>query len=256
MPDLFLSRYPAAPIPVSRTGKVTIGRSNLNAIILTEARVSRFHAKIEWQEVPYFYVLTDLGSANGTYLNGKKIGGLQPRALKDRDKIRIASTVFTARFVDGPEIIMEEYEDLMEETYHDQTEIIGPSKISKLQQRPAFSGDLEHLCAIELFQILDTGAKTGLLTIKTKTGDACFTILRGKVLTALYKNLLGEKAVFEILKCSRGMFEFLPELVDIKNPQIELATSLLLMEGCRLLDEANVKAPPAGTPASKASKRK
>ena len=74
MPDLFLSRYPAAPIPVSRTGKVTIGRSNLNSIILPEARVSRFHAKIEWQELPYFYVLTDLDSANGTYLNGKKIG--------------------------------------------------------------------------------------------------------------------------------------------------------------------------------------
>jgi hypothetical protein len=207
-----------------------------------ELRVSRFHAQIEWQEFLNYFILTDLGSANGTYLNGKKIRPRELHPLKDWDKIRIASTVFTARFVDDPQSITDEFQELTEQASHDKTELIELSKITSLQQQPAFSGDLEHLCAIEIFQILEAGAKTGLLTIKTNIGDGSYTILKGKVLTAQFKDLLGEQAVFEILKCTRGTFEFLPELVDIKNPQIELATSMLLMEGCRLLDEANLQA--------------
>jgi pSer/pThr/pTyr-binding forkhead associated (FHA) protein len=242
MPNLFLVRYPEAPIPVSITGKTTIGRSNLNSTVLMELRVSRFHAQIEWQEFLNYFILTDLGSANGTYLNGKKIRPRELHPLKDWDKIRIASTVFTARFVDDPQSITDEFQELTEQASHDKTELIELSKITSLQQQPAFSGDLEHLCAIEIFQILEAGAKTGLLTIKTNIGDGSYTILKGKVLTAQFKDLLGEQAVFEILKCTRGSFEFLPELVDIKNPQIELATSMLLMEGCRLLDEANLQA--------------
>ena len=242
MPNLFLVRYPEAPIPVSITVKTTIGRSNLNSTVLMELRVSRFHAQIEWQEFLHYFILTDLGSANGTYLNGKKIRPRELHPLKDWDKIRIASTVFTSRFVDDPQSITDEFDSLTEQASHDKTEVIELSKITTLQHQPAFSGDLEHLCAIEIFQILEAGTKTGLLTIKTNNGDGSYTILKGKVLTAQFKNLLGEKAVFEILKCTRGTFEFLPELVDIKNPQIELATSLLLMEGCRLLDEANLQA--------------
>jgi len=163
--------------------------------------------------------------------------------LSERDKVRIASTVFTVRFVDDPNAIVDEYEDLMQQSSREMTEIIGPSRMASLPQQPSFSGDLEHLCAIELFQILETGEKTGLLTIKTAAGDGCYTILKGKVLTAQFKNLLGENAVYEILKCQRGSFEFVPELGDITNPQIELATSVLIMEGCRLLDEATGKAP-------------
>ncbi len=245
MPNLFLGRYPAPPIPIAKTGKASFGRSTHNFIVLTEPRVSRFHAQIEWQKSNNRFVLTDLGSANGTFINGKKIKMREPQPLNERDKIRIASTVYTVRFVDDPDTIMDEYEDLILQTSHEQTEIIGPSRIANLPQQPSFSGGLEHLCPIELFQILETGEKTGLLTIKTKAGDGSYTILKGKVLTAQFKNLLGEKAVYEILKSQRGTFEFLPELGDITHPQIELATSVLITEGCRLLDEATSKAPKA-----------
>lgn len=48
-----------------------IGRADDNEIAIDEAVVSRHHAKIEYKGG--VFIITDLGSANGTYVNGKRI---------------------------------------------------------------------------------------------------------------------------------------------------------------------------------------
>jgi len=247
MENLFIVRYPEAPVRVPDKGKITIGRADNNTIVIAEPRVSRLHAQIEWREFIKKYVLVDLGSSNGTFLNNAKLTSLNENPLSDRDKIRIASSVLTLRFAENVSVINNEFVQFRQRIHCQVTEIFDTKDLKKMNfrapERPAaISGDLRHLCPIELFQLLETGRKTGLLNLKTAIGEGKFNVLNGRIVTAYFKSLQGEKAVFETLKCSSGPFEFLP-LAEIKEkPQIAVTTTALLMEGCRLLDEAQVGA--------------
>jgi len=64
----------------------TIGRWDDNDIAIPDRWVSRHHAEIHRSGVRY--VLYDLGSKNGLFLNGKRVG--DPVALEDGDQIQIA----------------------------------------------------------------------------------------------------------------------------------------------------------------------
>jgi hypothetical protein len=67
-----------------------IGRSPRCHLLLNHARVSRTHAAITSRGGRYFIV--DLGSCNGTYLNGRRLGGDRQR-LTVGDEIRLGQYV-------------------------------------------------------------------------------------------------------------------------------------------------------------------
>jgi hypothetical protein len=72
---------------------VTIGRLSDNTIVLADPQVSRHHATITWQAGAF--IIQDLGSANGTYVNDRRITG--PQALRDGDTIQTGNTQFDVR---------------------------------------------------------------------------------------------------------------------------------------------------------------
>ncbi len=63
----------------------TIGRHPNNDISLLMESVSRFHAKIE--QCGSKWIITDLNSSNGTFINGERIA--TPRALSEGDVITV-----------------------------------------------------------------------------------------------------------------------------------------------------------------------
>jgi pSer/pThr/pTyr-binding forkhead associated (FHA) protein len=67
--------------------EITIGRSADCDVRLPKRQVSRYHARIERHDGGY--LLRDLGSKNGTYVNGQEVRG-EPYRLKDGDEIQIA----------------------------------------------------------------------------------------------------------------------------------------------------------------------
>jgi len=73
-----------------------IGRLGDCNLVLSDEGVSRHHARIGLQATTG-HAVTDLGSTNGTYVNGLKISG--PTALRDGDTIGIGS--LTMRFRAG-----------------------------------------------------------------------------------------------------------------------------------------------------------
>ena len=89
------------PVLVMREGQLTgqrwtidadefvIGRGAECNIVLPERQVSREHVRITHDESGY--ILHDLGSKNGTHLNGKQIQGSIP--LRDGDELSIALAV-------------------------------------------------------------------------------------------------------------------------------------------------------------------
>jgi serine phosphatase RsbU (regulator of sigma subunit) len=74
--------------PITRDG-LTIGRSRDSDILLPDVALSRKHAEIRWRDDAFF--LRDLGSVNGTRLNGERIRS--ERRLYPGDLIRIADYV-------------------------------------------------------------------------------------------------------------------------------------------------------------------
>ncbi len=70
---------------------LSIGRDSLNDMVIDHPSSSRFHAQIK--KLKGDYVLVDLNSTNGTFVNGKPIA--ERRVLKVGDVIRIGPTNLT-----------------------------------------------------------------------------------------------------------------------------------------------------------------
>ena len=70
---------------------ITIGRAPDNTIAIPEdGRLSRYHARFEVRADGLW--VTDLGSTNGTLINGAMISG--PRRLEDGDQVQTGDTIF------------------------------------------------------------------------------------------------------------------------------------------------------------------
>jgi hypothetical protein len=68
------------------SGKLTIGRESDCTVVIADRQVSRYHARLT--TTPKGLLLEDLGSKNGTYLNGKLVS--EPAYLQDGDIIAVA----------------------------------------------------------------------------------------------------------------------------------------------------------------------
>jgi hypothetical protein len=69
----------------------TLGRSRQNDVMVDDPNVSRTHAEIRPRGGSW--VLTDLGSTNGSRLNGRKLQG--PEVLKPGDEIELGTSLLT-----------------------------------------------------------------------------------------------------------------------------------------------------------------
>lgn len=90
--------------PLGR-GEVMVGRSLEAVLRLQSDGVSRFHARIQRTKRGSL-VLSDLGSSNGTYLNGRRLK--QPQSLEDGDRVRFGpQAAFFVRYGNdaGPDTI-------------------------------------------------------------------------------------------------------------------------------------------------------
>jgi hypothetical protein len=75
-------------------GPLEIGRESAGGVVVIDHQVSRHHARIT--PAGAGAMVEDLGSRNGTYVNGQ-VTGTAPRELAPGDKIRMGLTVFELR---------------------------------------------------------------------------------------------------------------------------------------------------------------
>ncbi len=75
-------------IPIA--SRIYVGRDSNNAIALDDVLVSRRHAVI--QKVKDDYFVEDLGSTNGTFLNGERVPAGKYMRLKQQDVLLIGRT--------------------------------------------------------------------------------------------------------------------------------------------------------------------
>jgi pSer/pThr/pTyr-binding forkhead associated (FHA) protein len=83
-------------------GEVTIGREPPEAsLVIDDEGVSRTHARVAADTVP---TVEDLGSSNGTYVNGERISAVTE--LADGDEIQIGGTVLAVSGADSATQVM------------------------------------------------------------------------------------------------------------------------------------------------------
>jgi pSer/pThr/pTyr-binding forkhead associated (FHA) protein len=69
-----------------KPSQISIGRKDTNTIVIQEQTISSNHAQINFEGGQY--VLTDLNSTNGTFVNGKRI---TKQALRNGDLVRMGA---------------------------------------------------------------------------------------------------------------------------------------------------------------------
>ena len=99
LPPRLILKGPAGDVIEYPLGDVinVLGRSTSATVRLADREVSRKHSQIDHEGDDY--VLRDLGSSNGTFLNGKRIFG--PSKLKDGDEVVIGTSKMEFRVAAG-----------------------------------------------------------------------------------------------------------------------------------------------------------
>ena len=115
---------------------------------------------------------------------------------------------------------------------------IALEKLSKAASTDGvLRGSLSQMNVIDLVQSLEMGRKSCLLTM-TNGDDKCeIYFSQGQAKHAAYGPITGDEAVFKVLRWTEGNFQ-----IDFNGKSSQETTTLntqgLLMEGLRLLDEA------------------
>jgi hypothetical protein len=76
---------------------IALGRRDDNDVVIDAPQVSRRHASLSWEEGTF--VLRDLGSANGTFLNAIRI--TEPHVLREGDAISLGGEVVLSFSITG-----------------------------------------------------------------------------------------------------------------------------------------------------------
>lgn len=87
--------------------RCTVGRRNENAIALTDPKVSDLHAVLE--RFSAGWCATDLGSSNGTWVNGERIWA--PHRLHDGDELRVGESRLVFHDSQSPGVTKTETEE-------------------------------------------------------------------------------------------------------------------------------------------------
>ncbi|MGB5812989.1 MAG: GGDEF domain-containing protein [Polyangiales bacterium] len=93
-------------------GPVQVGRGSDNTIVLDNDSVSRRHARVEVEGTDY--VLVDMNSTNGTYVNDELI---HTHALRRGDQIKIGDTIL--KFLSGSDLESQYHETIYRMTIVD-----------------------------------------------------------------------------------------------------------------------------------------
>jgi diguanylate cyclase (GGDEF)-like protein len=114
---------------------MTIGRGSQADLVIRDEIASRLHAEIIRLEVEGAiaeYYVNDLGSTNGTYLNGTKITGQQ--LLEDGDKVKVGNHLMKFALLD-------EFEAEFQEKLHQMTQ---RDELTGLRSRRSLFAELDR----------------------------------------------------------------------------------------------------------------
>lgn len=222
-PVALLFMPPWEPIRLRRYRSVVIGRSPSCDLPVPSPHVSRRQAWVRNDNGRF--LVADLGSTNGTFVNGELVVG--ERELRAGDRIGVGDHVITFCLMqpgrDG------EIDADPGETLAGGTPVLGGPD--------ALQGDLTQIPMFALLQMLEVGQKSGALELRGPHGRSRLWLTLGRPSHAEHVDLRGFKAAVAISHLSAGRFTFEP---GVEAPETTIRCSIpeLLLETSRQFDEA------------------
>jgi pSer/pThr/pTyr-binding forkhead associated (FHA) protein len=235
-------KYQGGEFPLRMNREIIIGRSSDLDMVLVEDMVSRRHAKISSTDAEVY--IQDMGSTNGTFVNGEKIAG---RALlQEGDRILVGTSIIKVVAVEG---------SVAQQTEAEARRRLeaGAQQRQATQGRP-MSGVIEEIPLPDLLQLLSTSRKSGVLTINNGVSIGKIYLRKGAIYFATINDdfaVSPQKAIYRMLTWATGTFELEPGGEMQVMEEIQESTEGLLMEGVRQLDEfrnLQKQLPPLGSP--------
>jgi hypothetical protein len=227
-------KYQDGEYPIPDAGELFVGRAADVEIVLVEDMVSRRHAKLVVHNGNM--TLSDLGSTNGTFVNGEKITTL---VVHQDDRVMVGTSIF--------KIISLETADAVAPADADELRAM----LTKLGDRGqatnrSMSGELSEVPLPDLLQLFATNKRTG--TLKVDCGDSRYGTVELYVKAGALEHLQADnlptlppqKVLCRLMTLTNGKFEFVSNALPEPLPKtFENTLENLLIEATRLNDETS-----------------
>ncbi|KIG12241.1 GGDEF/FHA domain protein [Enhygromyxa salina] len=209
---------PGEPFPLGPDGHNWVaGRSNDADLILADDTVSRKHARI--YEARGTLWLRDLGSRNGTRVNGREVSH---HRLRPGDRITIGASLLRVDVVPLAK--------LRRDRAGSEESTAGRS----------MTGSIQDIPLADVLQWLATSRKTGALRVRGNSVGELF-LREGRVYYARIQGsdkLKADKALLRMMNWSEGTFELDNNAVaPADGKELSVGLEHILMEAARVQDE-------------------
>jgi pSer/pThr/pTyr-binding forkhead associated (FHA) protein/plasmid stability protein len=223
-------KYQGGEYPLAEGQEIVIGRSSELDMVLVEEMVSRKHARIALADGTIN--IEDLGSTNGTFVNGEKV---QQGTLREGDRVLIGTNIL--KVVAAPQDA-EARANLKAMAVGRVTAKQQPGRST--EEAPRMSGNLEEIPLPDLLQLFGTSRKAGVLVLRSTGREGRIYLNDGRIRFAEFEGVAGVpplKALYRMLGWMTGSFALDPPDTREFEGAIDVSAQEVLMEGFRQQDE-------------------
>jgi pSer/pThr/pTyr-binding forkhead associated (FHA) protein len=213
---------PLAPVRLEPGHELTLGRSAECTLQVPAAGASRRHASVDWHEGQAW--LRDLGSTNGTFVNGERIAG--ETCLASGDRIRIG----------GFEIVYCCVEAGTAVSGADEAHTVISHWPSSPAAADALHGDLAKVPLFAVLQMLEMGGQSGCLAVDSHACEGWLWLDAGRLVHAETTKTRGFEAALALTQVSAGRFDFAASS-PAPERSFDASVTEVILEATRLLDE-------------------
>ncbi|MBX3182582.1 MAG: DUF4388 domain-containing protein [Polyangiaceae bacterium] len=223
-------KYQGGEFPLEGDREIYIGRSSDLEMVLVEEMVSRKHARVTVRGGEI--TIEDLGSTNGTFVNGEKI---ERATLKEGDRVLIGTSILKVVVVTASQASLRVPSGGV---------MSAPRRtVGGTDEGPRMSGAIEEVPLPDLMQLFGTSRKSGVLVVTTEHSTGRLYLKQGIVHYAAIDSspdLPALKAIYRMLGWERGLFQLDPPEERVFDSPLDLPVQEILMEALRQQDEFNV----------------
>jgi pSer/pThr/pTyr-binding forkhead associated (FHA) protein len=221
-------KYQGGEYPLPGEKEIVIGRGGELDIVLVEDMVSRKHAKITTQGGKI--VIQDLGSTNGTFVNGEKI---KRARLKEGDRVLIGTSILKL-------ISAAEAKNQLSGTREEVNATLEKISKSTAGKTDVTKGEIAELPLPDVLTWISSNKKSGVLDVTGEADAGRVYFKGGRIFYAILndnEDLGPTKALFRMAAFENGSYELKAATEEEFMLELEVPTDQLVADAVREMNE-------------------